>query len=216
MEENDYNDTHIETVKSYSDWKSFHTELVVIALILISTLVVVSLFVYKGSPLPVKQEQEVHYSSEQWDNFNILYDAAVTGEYDEEAKVALIMTSLAESNAKNLANDGTSDILKEDQKPEEIKRSMLMPNVQGVGNDAGSMGILQQQYPWWGSVEELMNPYIAAIFFLEKYDEQKGHNIPAKIQSVQKSAISDGSQYAQFEQEARKIVVTIYAQRDSN
>ena len=64
-----------------------------------------------------------------------------------------------ESRFRNYANDGRGADLRPDQVG--IASSLDLPH-EAVGTDHGSLGVFQQQWPWWGSMSELMNPATSA------------------------------------------------------
>jgi murein DD-endopeptidase MepM/ murein hydrolase activator NlpD len=77
--------------------------------------------------------------------------------------VALAVAS-QESRFRNYANDGLGADLRPDQRG--VERSLTFPH-DAVGTDHGSVNAFQQQYPWWGTLEELMDPPTAARKFYE-------------------------------------------------
>lgn len=104
--------------------------------------------------------------------------------------IALAVGDRESSGFKNYANDGTGQL-----KPEQrdVARSMQLPH-DAVGHDHGSVGIMQQQYPWWGSLEELMNPAIAASKFYDallKVPGWEGMPVTVAAQTVQQSGLPD-------------------------
>jgi len=118
-----------------------------------------------------------------------------------------IVTALAvanqESGLRNLANDGTDPRLEPDQK--DVSRSLQFPH-DGVGHDHGSVGPLQAQYPWWGSLEELMTPAAAAGKFFAKLLALPGREampVTVAAQTVQQSAFPGA--YADDETMARSL-----------
>ena len=85
--------------------------------------------------------------------------------YDKKAIQIALTTALTESTLRNLANDGSSPKLGPGQSREEIRKSLDYPN-DGIGTDHASVGVFQQQLPWYGKVEDLMDPAKAAeVFF---------------------------------------------------
>ena len=101
--------------------------------------------------------------------------------------IALAVAS-QESGFRNYANDGLGNDLKPDQL--DVDRSMTFPN-DAVGSDHGSVNAFQQQYPWWGTLEELMNPATAAGKFYEALGKVLGWQdmtVTVAAQAVQKSA----------------------------
>lgn len=121
-----------------------------------------------------------------------------------QALVVALATAAQESRFLNYANDGTSPNLRPEQTG--VAASLNYPH-DAVGNDHGSVGIFQQQYPWWGSLAELMNPEIAAGKFFDALAEVPGWEampVTEAAQAVQVSAFPDA--YAQWEPLARELV----------
>jgi exonuclease III len=101
--------------------------------------------------------------------------------------IALTVAS-QESNFLNYANDGNGIDLAPDQRG--VGASMDLPH-DAVGSDHGSVGIFQQQWPWWGSLPELMDPATSARKFYQallKTPSWQVMDIGAAGQAVQKSA----------------------------
>lgn len=146
-------------------------------------------------------------SERQLEAFSIALEAARDEGLSEKSQKDVILAVWVESKGWNLANDGSGSqgALKADQDPEEIRSSMDHPESDGLpsdhgyghGGDHGSVGILQQQVPWWGTVDELMDRYTATLKFIEKYKEKGVADLPPgrAIQTVQASAFADGDNY---------------------
>ena len=120
--------------------------------------------------------------------------------------VVALATASQESRFLDYANDGTDPRLEPEQK--DVVRSLALPH-DAVGRDHGSVGQFQQQYPWWGSLEELMTPAIAAQKFFAKLLALPGReSMPVTVaaQTVQQSGAP--SAYADDEGIAR----TLYAE----
>jgi len=121
----------------------------------------------------------------------------------EQDKIVALATAYTESKLRNLANDGGDPRLEPDQ--QDVSRSLQLPN-DGVGRDHGSVNAFQQQYPWWGSLEELMTPAIAAQKFYGKLLALPGREqmaVTVAAQTVQASAKPDA--YAVAEPIARGL-----------
>ncbi len=121
----------------------------------------------------------------------------------EQDIIIALATASQESTLQNYANDGSDPRLEPDQK--DVSRSLELPH-DAVGHDHGSVGILQQQYPWWGSLEELMTPAISAQKFFAKLLMLPGReSMPVTVaaQTVQQSAAPDA--YADDEVIARGL-----------
>lgn len=109
----------------------------------------------------------------------------------ERGIVIALATARQESGFKIYANDGTGD-LAPDQRG--IARSMGLPH-EAVGRDHGSLGLFQQQWPWWSpSMEQLMEPAPSAGLFYDallKVPRWESMEITQAAQAVQRSAYPD-------------------------
>ncbi len=119
-----------------------------------------------------------------------------------QGQVVALATALQESKLQNYANDGTGQL-----RPEQrgVERSLQFPH-DAVGRDHGSVNAFQQQYPWWGSVEELMQPAFAAGAFYRALTAVTGWQVmpvTEAAQRVQRSAFP--SAYADDEPLARQL-----------
>ena len=118
--------------------------------------------------------------------------------------VIALATALQESRLRVYANDGTGE-LAADQRGIEASLGFLHD---AVGRDHGSLGIFQQQWPWWGSMTDLMDPATSAGIF---YDALRGvpgwQSLPVTVaaQVVQKSAYPWA--YADDEPLARRLLL---------
>jgi endonuclease/exonuclease/phosphatase family metal-dependent hydrolase/murein DD-endopeptidase MepM/ murein hydrolase activator NlpD len=104
--------------------------------------------------------------------------------------VALAVAS-QESGFRNYANDGQGGDLDASQLG--IERSLNLPH-EAVGTDHGSLGVFQQQWPWWGTMTELMTPTIAAGKFYQALARvPHWQQLPVTVagQAVQRSAYPD-------------------------
>ena len=120
------------------------------------------------------------------------------------AVLIALATASQESGFKNYANDGRGTDLSSGQMG--IGRSLLLPH-DAVGSDHGSLGLFQQQWPWWGDMDQLMNPTIAAGKFydaLQKVPGWQGMPVTVAAQRVQRSAFPDA--YADDESLARELL----------
>ncbi|MCZ9635040.1 peptidoglycan DD-metalloendopeptidase family protein [Rhodococcus sp. BH5] len=123
----------------------------------------------------------------------------------EHGIVVALATASQESGFRMYANDGTGQ-LAPDQR--DVSRSMDFPH-DAVGNDHGSVNQFQQQYPWWGSLEELMNPASAARKFYDALltsGDWESRPVTVAAQTVQVSAYPDA--YADDEPLARTLAST--------
>lgn len=157
-------------------------------------------------------------SQRQLENAKHVLNATKKAGLSQKATEDVFTAVWVESHFWNLANDGSGlqGALKEDQDPEELKKSMEHPESDGLpsdhgyghGGDHGSVGLLQQQFPWWGTVDELMTQEIAVQKFIEKYQslDVEGMESAMAIQKVQASAFGDGSNYRQGRPTALKAL----------
>lgn len=125
---------------------------------------------------------------------------------DRGIVVALAVVS-QESGFKVYANDGQGGDLQGDQRG--IQRSLQMPH-EALGTDHGSLGLFQQQWPWWGTMQELMDPASSAKKFYAKLKQVRGwESMPVTVaaQSVQRSATPTA--YADDEALARQLVAKL-------
>lgn len=108
----------------------------------------------------------------------------------EKGIVIALAVASQESGFKVYANDGTGE-LKPDQKG--IDASLALPH-DAVGNDHGSLGIMQQQWPWWSpTMAQLMDPASSSRLFYDALLQVNGWEsmeITEAAQAVQKSGHS--------------------------
>ena len=112
-------------------------------------------------------------------------------EVPERAILVALAVAHQESGFRNYANDGVGGDLEADQQG--IEASMELPH-DAVGTDHGSLGVFQQQWPWWGSMPELMDPTTAARKFYSALLEVPGWasmEVTEAGQAVQRSAFPD-------------------------
>ncbi|UPK64665.1 hypothetical protein MYP14_04695 [Rhodococcus pyridinivorans] len=115
----------------------------------------------------------------------------------EGAKVGL-MTALTESNLKMWANNA-------------VPESLNYPH-DAIGSDHDSVGLFQQR-PGWGTVEQRMNAKASAGMFYDALSRVQGwQTMPPHVaaQAVQRSAFSDGSNYAAYAGQADQLVAQLY------
>ncbi len=73
----------------------------------------------------------------------------------EQAIVVALAVAGQESGFENYADDGVGGDLSVDQLG--IEQSLELPH-EAVGTEHGSLGVFQQQWPWWGTMTDLMDP----------------------------------------------------------
>ena len=116
------------------------------------------------------------------------------GMSDRDIQIALTV-ALAESNLQNYANSN-------------VPESLQIPH-ENVGQDHKSVGVFQQQVDIWGTAVELMDISRSANLFydaLAKVANRDAMSIAQAAQTVQRSAFSDGSNYAKQETLASKVL----------
>lgn len=124
---------------------------------------------------------------------------------DQAIRIALAVAS-QESRFRNYANNGTGQ-LGADQR--DVSRSLAYPH-DAVGRDHGSVNVFQQQYPWWGTLDELMNPEYAAGKFYDTLITVTGWEqlpLTTAAQRVQRSAFPNA--YAQWEPLADELLTAL-------
>lgn len=121
-------------------------------------------------------------------------------------RAVLIALAVAhqESRFRNYANDGLGGDLYPSQHG--IAASLSLPH-DAVGTDHGSLGIFQQQWPWWGGMHDLMDPAAASRKFygaLLKVPGWEDMSLIEAGQAVQRSAFPDA--YADDEPLAQTLL----------
>jgi murein DD-endopeptidase MepM/ murein hydrolase activator NlpD len=117
--------------------------------------------------------------------------------------VVALAAAAIESRFLVYANDGRGTDLTPDQQG--IDRSLALRH-DAVGSDHGSLGVFQQQWPWWGSMGELMDPVQSSRLFFEallRVPEWASMSVGLAAQTVQRSAFP--SRYATAEPLARTL-----------
>ena len=122
---------------------------------------------------------------------------------DQGIVIALAVAS-QESRFQVYANDGRGTDLRPEQR--KIARSLAFPH-DAVGTDHGSLGPFQQQWPWWGTMQQLMDPTTSAGRFyadLVKIPGWTALPLTVAAQAVQRSAYPNA--YADDEATARLLL----------
>ncbi len=125
----------------------------------------------------------------------------------EQAAVIALATASQESGFRMYANDGSDPRLRPEQRG--VSASMSYPH-DAVGRDHGSVNYMQQQFPWWGTLDQLMDPtFPAEKFFDALVDVPEWQSLPVTVaaQRVQRSAFPTA--YADDEVLARQLYATI-------
>lgn len=165
-------------------------------------------------------------SKRQLENASLILESLKDMDASEREKQVTFVVAWVESKYWNLANDGSgaNGALKNDQSPEEIRKSVDNPQSDGLpsehgfghNGDHGSVGLFQQQVPWWGTVDELMDQKTSTRKFLEAYRKKKDQHDAMELhraaQSVQGSIHGDGSNYRDGEATALKVLEEVERQ----
>lgn len=125
----------------------------------------------------------------------------------EQAAIVALATASQESGFRMYANDGSDHRLRPDQRG--VSASLAYPH-DAVGRDHGSVNYMQQQFPWWGTLEQLMDPtYPAEKFYDTLLGVPDWQALPVTVaaQHVQRSAFP--SAYADDEILARQLYAVI-------
>jgi len=127
-------------------------------------------------------------TEQQLANVSVIIAEGLRLAVPERGIVIALAVASQESGFRNYANDGAGGDLKPDQQG--IEKSLELPH-EAVGTDHGSLGVFQQQWPWWGSMVELMDPASAARKFyaaLLRVSRWESMAVTDAAQTVQKSA----------------------------
>lgn len=157
-----------------------------------------------GAALPAGAAQVGGLTSAQLANAGAVIDEGRRRNLPPRAVVIALAVANQESGFKNYANDGVGGDLSIDQIG--IDQSLELPH-EAVGTDHGSIGIFQQQWPWWGTMPDLMNPTRSAGKFYDALLQVAGwERLPLTVaaQRVQRSAYPDA--YADDEGLARQLL----------
>lgn len=138
---------------------------------------------------------------EGWEATQIGYAAAIVNagiehEAPPRAWVIALATAMQESGLKMYANST-------------VPESLDYPH-DAVGSDHDSVGLFQQRYPMWGSLEELMDPHRSAEKFFDallEVDGWESMSLTAAAQAVQRSAYPGA--YAKWQEAATLLTEAI-------
>ena len=157
-----------------------------------------------ASPLPAGAAKVGGLSAAQLANADAVIAEGRRRRVPARAVVVALAVASQESRFSNYANDGRGSDLTVFQTG--VDRSLSLPH-EAVGTDHGSLGVFQQQWPWWGTMADLMNPSRAAGKFYAALLEVPGwQDMPVTVaaQKVQRSAYPDA--YADDEALARQLL----------
>lgn len=115
-----------------------------------------------------------------------------------------ITVVLAESDLQMYANSN-------------VPGSLSIPH-EKIGSDHNSVGLFQQQVGIWGTASELMDVKTSANKFYDALAKVPGRelmSVPQLAQTVQKSAFSDGDNYAKRQSAAEQIMQAIGGSTDT-
>src|SRR3954447_17512361 len=147
---------------------------------------------------------DVGLTATQWKRASQVVSTGMAMGMSGQGIVVALAVASQESGFNVYANDGLGGDLAPDQHG--ISRSLHLPH-DAVGTDHGSLGVFQQQWPWWGSMADLMNPARAAGKFyaaLVKVPRWPTMPVTVAAQAVQRSAFPDA--YADDEALARQLL----------
>lgn len=125
-------------------------------------------------------------SSDQIKNAAKIYKLMDDKKAGDSVTKAALITAVAETELKNLANDGEST------NPAEYKSAVSKSKDttnQGVKLKGNALGLMGMTYPQWGEVSELMNPDKSAAKFLDAalkvtgYDSKSGVDLAKEVMS---------------------------------
>jgi hypothetical protein len=127
----------------------------------------------------------------------IVAEGKARGASELQIRIAL-MTALTESNLLNYANRNNPE-------------SLALPH-EAVGQDHASVGVFQQQVGIWGDTKTLMDVRASAAKFFDALKKAGAPNSSAPwltAQAVQRSAFSDGSNYAKHWSTANSLYAAV-------
>lgn len=153
------------------------------------------------------QEVPPVLSAAQLRNAAAVIDTGKRMQIPIQGVVVALATASQESGFRVYANDGQGGDLAPEQAG--IARSLALPH-EAVGTDHGSLGIFQQQWPWWGDMGDLMDPAAAAGKFYDALLKVAGwESLPVTVaaQLVQRSAYPTA--YADDEVLARQLLESL-------
>ena len=140
-----------------------------------------------GMPGP-RRDGGLDLSATQWAHASTVVAVGQAMRVPSRGIVIALAVALQESGLRNYANDGRGSDLAPDQRG--VASSLSWPN-DAVGTDHGSVGVFQQQWPWWGSLRQLMTPATSAGLFFAALTRVPGWaQLPLTVaaQRVQRSA----------------------------
>ena len=108
-----------------------------------------------GSTVPVGASRVRGLSPAQQANADAVIAEGRRRNVPVQAVVVALAVASQESHFTVYANDGRGGDLSFFQHG--IERSLQLAH-QAVGTDHGSLGVFQQQWPWWGPMSDLMDP----------------------------------------------------------
>jgi hypothetical protein len=121
-------------------------------------------------------------SPEQLHNATIIAGVGTLRGASRDDITTALAVALAESELEMYANSNVPE--------------SLSINHDKVGSDHNSVGLFQQQVGIWGSAGDLMNPAGSAKKFYDALSKAPAGSRETRAQAVQKSAFSDGRNYA--------------------
>jgi murein DD-endopeptidase MepM/ murein hydrolase activator NlpD len=159
-----------------------------------------------GSVLPAGAAAVGGLSTAQLANAGAVIAEGRRRQVPPQAVVIALAVASQESHFTIYANDGRGGDLAYFQLG--VDASLSLPH-EAVGTDHGSLGVFQQQWPWWGTMPDLMDPARSAGKFYDALLQVPGwQRMPVTVaaQTVQRSAYPDA--YADDEGLARRLLGT--------
>lgn len=157
-----------------------------------------------GPALPAGAAEVGGLSAAQLANADAVVAEGRRRQVPTQAVVVALAVAAQESRFTVYANDGQGSDLAFFQRG--VDASLSLPH-EAVGTDHGSLGVFQQQWPWWGTMRDLMDPARSAGKFYDALLQVPGwQQMPVTVaaQTVQRSAYPDA--YADDEALARSLL----------
>lgn len=147
---------------------------------------------------------DAEVDSSEWDTAQVAHavtiiQAGVDAAVPPRGWTIALATAMQESGLRMYAN-------------ESVPESLELPH-EAVGSDHDSVGLFQQRYPMWGTLEELMDPRTSAVKFYDSLLEVEGWQnmrLTEAAQAVQGSAYPDA--YAKWEDSALALAESLTGQ----
>ena len=162
---------------------------------------------FSSGPVVASDSSAAQLDAQQVQNAATVIAAGRRRGLSDQGIVIALATALQESRLRIYANDGAGGDLAPDQHG--VAESLRLPH-EAVGSDHGSVGVFQQQWPWWGTMRDLMDPAASAgIFYSALVGVPGWQEMPVTMaaQAVQRSAYP--AAYADDEPVARRLLTDL-------